>query len=744
MSFGGHFDDDYGSSGVPITAAPSPIFGSASLSLGLSNVEGHGELNRLTAAGGCSGGELDGIWRNKEEEDESRSGSDNFEAGSGDDLDLENPRKKKRYHRHTPQQIQELEALFKECPHPDEKQRQELSLRLRLENRQVKFWFQNRRTQMKTQLERHENTILRQEHEKLRAENITIRDLMRNPICGSCGGPAVLGEVPLEEQQLRIENARLKDELDRVCAIAGKFLGRPISSLPLPISYPLPNSSLDLAVGGNGAAFGAFSSVATAFPAVSDLGTSPLGTVITPSRSTLAMDRSLESSMFLELALTAMDELVKLSQTGEPIWARWADLFPGMIARSTTTDVISTGVGGSRNGALQLMQAELQVLSPLVPIREVVFLRFCKQLADGAWAVVDVSVDGNRDNPAADSVLGSKCRRLPSGCVVQDMPNGYSKVTWVEHAEYNDAAVHQIFRPLLRSGMALGAQRWVATLHRHCECLAILMSSSVPNRGLSAITAAGRRSMLRLAHRMTENFCAGVCASAEGKWTRLANMARSVGEDVRVMTRQSAEDPGEPPGVVLSAATSVWLPASPHRLFEFLHDESQRSQWDILSNGGPMLEMAHIAKGQNHGNAVSLLRCELEPKRHPDTARDVHRRLGLDGGVRAGGCAGDAARHERRRLRLRGAAAVGLRRHAGWVGSGGRGEGRAGLAADGGVPDSGQQPADGEADHGVGGDGEQSDILHRAEDQGGSPVRELIRERRRWRWRWRWRWRRGG
>jgi hypothetical protein len=39
--------------------------------------------------------------------------------------------------------------LFKECPHPDEKQRGELSKRLGLDPRQVKFWFQNRRTQMK-------------------------------------------------------------------------------------------------------------------------------------------------------------------------------------------------------------------------------------------------------------------------------------------------------------------------------------------------------------------------------------------------------------------------------------------------------------------------------------------------------------------------------------------------------------------------------------------------------------------
>lgn len=84
------------------------------------------------------------------------------------------------------------------------------------------------------------------------------------------------------------------------------------------------------------------------------------------------------------------------------------------------------------------MHAELQVLSPLVPIREVVFLRFCKQHAEGLWAVVDVSVDavlrpdgGNNphhhaQNGGAAGYMG--CRLLPTGCIVQDMNNGYSKV----------------------------------------------------------------------------------------------------------------------------------------------------------------------------------------------------------------------------------------------------------------------------------------------------------------------------
>jgi len=81
---------------------------------------------------------------------ESKSASDNMEGGAGsgsggeelqEDLSLQ-PARKKRYHRHTQHQIQEY-------PHPDDKQRKELSRELGLEPLQVKFWFQNKRTQMK-------------------------------------------------------------------------------------------------------------------------------------------------------------------------------------------------------------------------------------------------------------------------------------------------------------------------------------------------------------------------------------------------------------------------------------------------------------------------------------------------------------------------------------------------------------------------------------------------------------------
>ncbi|XP_066348140.1 homeobox-leucine zipper protein ROC5-like isoform X2 [Miscanthus floridulus] len=591
-----------------------------------------------------------------------------------DDGEAANPRKRKRrYNRHTPHQIAQLEAMFKEFPHPDEKQRAQLSRQLGLEPQQVKFWFQNRRTNAKNQMERQENARLKQENDKLRVENLSIREAMRDLVCSGCGGPAVLGDLSLEEHHLRLENARLRDELARVCTLTTKFIGKPMPHMELLLAEearPMPGSSLELAIaGGVGSGVPSSKMPDSTISELAGSTSNPMGTVITPMLTASLPMVSIDKSKFAQLAVSAMNELVKMSQMSEPLWIpsvsspgsptmetlnfkeylkafspcvgvkpigfvseasresgivtidssaalveafmderRWSDMFSCIVAKAAAIEEISPGVAGSRNGALLLMQAELQVLSPLVPIREVTFLRFCKQLAESAWAVVDVSIDGLQMDQCL--ATNTKCRRLPSGCVLQDTPNG-CKVTWVEHAEYPEASVHQLYQPLLCSGLALGAGRWLATLQRQCECLAILMSSlAVPEHDSEAVSLEGKRSLLKLARRMMENFCAGMSASSSCEWSILDGLTGSMGKDVRVMVQNSVDEPGVPPGVVLSVATAVWLPVTPERLFNFLRDEELRAEWDILNNGGPMQQMLRITKGQLDGNSVTLLRAD--------------------------------------------------------------------------------------------------------------------------------------
>ncbi|XP_039000174.1 homeobox-leucine zipper protein ANTHOCYANINLESS 2-like [Hibiscus syriacus] len=595
------------------------------------------------------------VGRTREDENDSRSGSDNMENASGDDQDAAAPSngsRPKKYHRHTPHQIQELESFFKDCPHPDEKQRLELSRRLGLEIKQIKFWFQNRRTQMKTQLERHENVILRQECDKLRAENDYLKHAMANPVCSNCGGPAVPGEISYDQHQLQMENARLREELDRVFALTSNFWDCPSSSSAGPIPSQGLNNNVELGVRRNGLG-GLNNAGGSSSPMEFNFGDGAM--LPRPMANDMPYDRS----AVVDIALGALGELIKLAQVDSPFWIkgsdgsletlnleqysrafpsfigmkptgyqteatratglvslrgsalveavmdanRWVEMFPCLVYKAATIDVLSTGTGVTRDNALQVMDAEFHVLSPLAPARRQRFIRFCKQHSEGVWIMVDVSIDTTRD--AADKYAFLNCRRLPSGFVIQDLDNKYSKITWIEHSEYDESAVHHLLRSSLNAGVGFGAHRWIATLQRQSECLAVLMSADIPSEDNIGITSAGRKSMLKLAQRLTRMFCEGVCVSSGTKWEKVT--IGVVDEDMRVMSRTNANDPGEPFGVLLCAATSIWLPETQKRLYDFLRDERQRIQWDILSNTGPMNEMLKVSKGPGVGNAVSLL-----------------------------------------------------------------------------------------------------------------------------------------
>ncbi|KAL0417315.1 UNVERIFIED_CONTAM: Homeobox-leucine zipper protein HDG11 [Sesamum latifolium] len=288
-------------------------------------------------------------------------------SSGGDHQDASDPhRRKKRYHRHTANQIQRLEAMFKECPHPDEKTRNLLSRELALHPRQIKFWFQNRRTQMKS---------------------------------------------------------------------------------------------------------------------------------------------------------------------------KWVELFPTIVARARTVEVISSGMLGSQSGTLQL-------------------------------------------------------------------------VTWVEHWEVEDKApIHRLYRDLIHSGLAFGAERWLSTLQRMSERFACLIVTANSTRDLGGVipSVEGKRSMMKLAQRMVNNFCSSINPAGGQQWTTLSGLNEF---EVRATVHRSI-DPGQPNGVVLSAAATIWLPVPPQNVFNFFKDERTRPQWDVLSNQNPVQEVltlqmvliqgtAYLSSGQNN------------------------------------------------------------------------------------------------------------------------------------------------
>ncbi|KAI5591210.1 hypothetical protein BDE02_04G063800 [Populus trichocarpa] len=543
----------------------------------------------------------------------------------------------KAYHRHSNQQIHQLEKFFKECPHPDENQRRQLSRELGLEAKQIKFWFQNKRTQKKAQSERADNSVLRLENERIQCENLAIIEALKNVICPACGGPP-FGEEERQRslQKLKQENARLKEEHEKVSTLLTKYIGKSISQI-------------DSLTPGAGSSHG----VLTTNPGI-DLERNPgldNSQLVYKRRGILDMEKALMA----ETAASAADELVRLLRVNEPLWIKspsdgryildrvgyeklyprdshfkssnarvesskdsamvimpgmdlvdmfldpnkWMDLFPTIVTKARTIILLEAGTVGNRNGSLQMMYEQMHILSPLVPPREFYFLRLCQQLEPGEWVIADISYDFMRDGSP------SRAWRLPSGCMIQDKSNGCSKVTWVEHVEVDDRTqTHRLYRDLICGRSAYGAERWIASLRRICERLAFYKEETAAAREFGGVITSpeGRKSIVNLAHRMVKIFFASLGMSGKLDFPQLSEVHNS---GVRVAIRKNTEQ-GQPIGMVVSAATSLWLPLSPQNVFNFFKDEKSRIQWDILSNSNPVHVISHISNGTNPGNCISI------------------------------------------------------------------------------------------------------------------------------------------
>ena len=235
---------------------------------------------------------------------------------------------------------------------------------------------------LQAQHERQDNCFLRAENDKIRCENIAMREALRTVICHTCGGPPVTDDY-FDEQKLRMENARLKEEashlafsshfiyilrpafpilsfsrfhtaatwhafhvidvqLDRVSSLTSKYLGRPITQLP-PVQPLSMSSSLDLSVGGLGS------------PALGpslDLDLLSGGSSGYPPFHLPMTVSEMERPMMAEMATRAMDELIRMAQAGEHLWVKTAGGGPDgrEVLNVDTYDSIFAKPGGSFRG----------------------------------------------------------------------------------------------------------------------------------------------------------------------------------------------------------------------------------------------------------------------------------------------------------------------------------------------------------------------------------------------------------
>ncbi|XP_014517364.1 homeobox-leucine zipper protein HDG11-like [Vigna radiata var. radiata] len=560
--------------------------------------------------------------------------------------------RKTSYKRLSSSQTSRLERFIKDCPHPDEAQRRQLAAEIGLEPRQIKFWFQNKRTQIKNQHERADNTALRVENDRIHTENVTMQEALKSMLCPSCGGPPCLeGDREHAIHNMRLENMHLKEEHEKV----SRLLSRYLESQMLPPDqfqqgfFPIIGSSSNAAALGN-----------------------PLNQVIGGSSShdpNLALhmmdgghnflaSEGIEKNLMAKVAATAMDELVRLVRINEPFWIKssspdgklclllenyqkmfpktkhfkgpnvrieatkesgivsinslqlvdmfldsdkWVNLFPTMVSKAETVKVIERGLPGNRSGALQLMVQQMHVLSPFVQPREFQFLRFCQQIEEGL-VIADVSFDSFQQKP---SIFQSW--KHPSGCLIQEMPNGCCMVTWVEHVEVDDKIqIHPLYKDIIVKGVAYGAERWIMELQRMCERFAAFYLEKIPDHDAAGVinSLEGRRSIMNFSHRMLKIFCESI-TMADGLDFPLCDLVNTSG--VRVSIRESKIN-GQPSGMIVAAATSIWLPIHYMKVFEFFLDDKNRAQWDVLTCGNQAHKVANISNGIHPGNCVSVIR----------------------------------------------------------------------------------------------------------------------------------------
>ncbi|KAK6154095.1 hypothetical protein DH2020_013734 [Rehmannia glutinosa] len=496
-------------------------------------------------------------------------------SGSGEEENYNSQKGKKNYH-------QPKAAIEQE---------------LGLDQKQIKFWFQNKRTQIKAQNEKADNNALRTENERIHFENLAMQEALKNIICPACNGSS-LGEEDKRRNllRLRMENARLKEEHERTINFFANYMGNP--AMPLPGMDPLTN------IPGNhflGEAMGTPTVDLEQIPRYSE-------NPISPHRSNGITE--MDKSIIIETAVGAMNELVDLLRVNEPVWVKaptdgryilhrdsydklfpkpnhiktssarfesskdsgevamaamhliemlldvnkWKDMFPTIVTKANTIEVLDTGILG---GLLHLMYEKVHVLSPLVAPREFFFIRYCRQLSSSTWVMVDVSYDFIKQ---LQDPTPTRSWKLPSGCMIEDMSNGKSTVSSTESHLFE--------------------------LHE-------FVIESIE----------GQRNLMKLSHRMVKNFCEALSMSDKLDFPHLSDFENS---GVRVSFRKSNE-PGQLDGFIVSAATSIWLPMSKENLFDFLKDEKRRVQWDVLSSGNPVNAVARISTGTHPGNCLSII-----------------------------------------------------------------------------------------------------------------------------------------
>ncbi|KAK7257331.1 hypothetical protein RIF29_31217 [Crotalaria pallida] len=294
----------------------------------------------------------------------------------------------------------------------------------------------------------------------------------------------------------------------------------------------------------------------------------------TPAKKKIPREHvKVEGSRAVEVIKMSSIDLVSLFMDVN----QWSTTFSNIVSRAAFLGIMANGVEGGYDGRVQVMSAELQLPTPLVATWEFAFGRYSKKVASDTWLITDFPMDKFID--PSEKVF----QRKVSGCLIQEMPNGYSKVTWVERMIADGSKlmnIHQ-FQPFVYSGLAFGATPWLASLVRSIEFSETLKAENTLTDHGTKLPEEGRAGFLNLAGSMMRTFHADISGTSSKRWLKITNpFGGSL--DMRVRVKSIKQDIGKPEVATLFFATSIQVLGSPLQLFDFFRAENTIQKKTIL------------------------------------------------------------------------------------------------------------------------------------------------------------------
>ncbi|KAH0457499.1 hypothetical protein IEQ34_012814 [Dendrobium chrysotoxum] len=350
-----------------------------------------------------------------------------------------------KYVRYTPEQVEALERVYNECPKPSSLRRQQLirecPILSKIEPKQIKVWFQNRRCREK---QRKEASSLQSVNRKLTAMNKLLmeeNDRLQKQVS------QLVYDNSYMHQQLR--NASLANADASESMILGSQLQNPITQ---PSLRDASNSDSLLAIAEETLAEFLKKATGTAIDWVQMVGMKPGPDSI----GIIAISRNCSGLAARACGLVSLEpkkvvDILKDRQS----WYR----------DCRSIDVLKVFPTGNC-GNIEILYMQTYAPTTLALARDFWTLRYSTSLEDGSLVICERSLTpstGGLAEPTNSNFI--RAEMLPSGYLIRPCEGGGAMIHIVDHVDLDASTVPEVLRPLYESPQMLAQRMTIAALH---------------------------------------------------------------------------------------------------------------------------------------------------------------------------------------------------------------------------------------------------------------------------------------